>query len=201
MNAKIKKAAFITSAKSIKDSPPPALSEIVFLGRSNVGKSSLINRLANSQGLAKSSKTPGKTQLLNFFEIDAEQNNETLKIMFVDLPGYGYAKVSKTLQEEWGKNLFEFLSIRDSIKLFVQLIDARHPDLPNDQKAEETIRGIVADKPDSHYLKVFTKSDKLTKNDAGKLRQKYKDAIIVSSLKSDNVSLLRDKIFTLIQGV
>lgn len=195
MIAKINRATFIKSAQSISDSPPSIMSEAVFLGRSNVGKSSIINTLTNSKALAKSSKTPGKTRLLNFFEIDGVYKEEKVKFIFVDLPGFGYAKVSKSLQEEWGKNLLGFLQKRDSIKLFVHLVDSRHPDLKNDVEAEKLARELVEIRGDRTYLKVFTKGDKLTKSELIKLKRAHPNSIVVSSLNKDNIDTLRTKIF------
>ena len=94
---KITEATFLTSAQSIMDSPSPDKAEVAFLGRSNVGKSSLLNTLTNRKGLAKSSSTPGKTQLINYFDIKFKTENEELPYLFarfVDLPGFGYARVS-----------------------------------------------------------------------------------------------------------
>ena len=94
-------AQFIKSAQSIHDSLDDTMSEVVFLGRSNVGKSSSINTLTERKSLAKSSSTPGKTQLINFFEVKYRWGKEDYMLRFVDLPGFGYAKVSKTLKEVW----------------------------------------------------------------------------------------------------
>ena len=99
--------------------------EIAFLGRSNVGKSSFINSICNIKKLAKTSSTPGKTRLINFFEI-----NESF--MFVDLPGYGYAKVSAKMQDDWQKNLEDYLLNREQLKCLILLIDARHDIQKND---------------------------------------------------------------------
>eukprot|EP01156_Anaeramoeba_ignava_P020839 Anaeramoba_ignava/c17342_g1_i2.p5 GENE.c17342_g1_i2~~c17342_g1_i2.p5 ORF type:complete len:104 (+),score=7.24 c17342_g1_i2:2323-2634(+) len=99
---KIVDAKFLTSAQSIVDSPSPDKAEVAFLGRSNVGKSSLLNTLTNRKGLAKSSSTPGKTQLINYFDIKFKTQNEELPYIyarFVDLPGFGYARVSKSLKK------------------------------------------------------------------------------------------------------
>lgn len=200
MIAKINRATFLKSAKSLDDSPPPIMSEIVFLGRSNVGKSSLINSLTNSKGLAKSSKTPGKTKLLNFFEIEGIYKEEVVKFIFIDLPGFGYAKVSKSLQENWGRDLLNFLQKRDSIKLFIHLIDSRHIGLKNDIEAESLIRKLSEIRGDRGYMKVFTKGDKLTRAEFVKLQREYPDSIIVSSLKKDNIDALRIKIFETIFG-
>jgi len=195
LSAKITKATFVKSAQSINDAPPQGVSEIAFLGRSNVGKSSLINALTGTKNLAKSSKTPGKTRLLNFFEIDGSYLEEKVKLMLVDLPGFGYAKVSKSLQEEWGKNLTNYLLKRDSIKLFIHLIDSRHTGLQNDLEAESMVKKILTERLDSAYLKVYTKADKLTRSEFITLSRSGEDVIVVSTLKKTNIDMLCEKIF------
>ncbi|MDF2927609.1 MAG: engB [Paenibacillaceae bacterium] len=121
---KVVNAEFIISAVSPAQYPEDALPEIALAGRSNVGKSSLINRMINRKNLARTSSQPGKTQTLNYYRI-----NDLL--YFVDLPGYGYAKVSKSKREEWGKFIEGYLTHREELKLLIQLIDMRHP--PSDQ--------------------------------------------------------------------
>ena len=99
-------AKFLQSAQSLNDSPPPSMAEVAFLGRSNVGKSSILNSLTKQKGLAKSSSTPGKTQLINYFEIKFKTDNVEnpyVYARFVDLPGFGYAKVAKSLKASWNK--------------------------------------------------------------------------------------------------
>ena len=115
----IPSAEFIKSCTDLKQSPKPSLPEIAFVGRSNVGKSSLINSLLNRKGLALASGTPGKTRLLNFFKIGGNT------CYFVDLPGYGFAKVSKTLQEEWSGFLEDYLADSPQLKLVVLIADSR----------------------------------------------------------------------------
>lgn len=122
---KITKAKFIISAPSIKECPCLSLPEIALIGRSNVGKSSFINSIVNINGLAKTSNTPGKTKLINLFNI----NNS---FIFADLPGYGYAKVSCKIQNQWQKNLEKYLTNRKEIISLIQLIDSRHPIQDND---------------------------------------------------------------------
>lgn len=122
---KVVNAEFIISAVSPAQYPGDALPEIALAGRSNVGKSSLINRMINRRNLARTSSQPGKTQTLNYYRI-----NDLL--YFVDLPGYGYAKVSKTKRAEWGKFIEGYLTHREELKLLIQLIDLRHPPTADD---------------------------------------------------------------------
>ena len=149
---KITKAEFITSSPGLKQCPEFNLPEIPLIGRSNVGKSSFINTLSNRKNLAHTSNTPGKTRLINFYNL-----NDSLII--ADLPGYGYAKVSKTEQQKWQKNLEEYLLKRKEIKCVVQLIDSRHDVQKNDIQMREWLE---------HYkfsiVTVATKGDTLNKN-------------------------------------
>lgn len=118
-------ANFIISAEKLSQCPDFPYPEFPLLGRSNVGKSSFINALANNKKIAKTSNTPGKTRLINFF-------NFSDKFMVADLPGYGYAKVSKEAQAKWQKYLEEYLLNRKQIKSLIQFIDARHEIQKND---------------------------------------------------------------------
>lgn len=187
----IKDAKFIISATSLKNSPTHSLSEIAFLGRSNVGKSSLINALVKRKNLAKSSQTPGKTRLINFFEIICKDESE-FSLMFVDLPGFGYAKVSKNMQDEWQKNLDEFLKKRQNIRLFVHLADSRHFDLESDENLNSYINSFI--RPDQRLFRVYTKSDKINQSQKAKLLNYDKDAVIVSTLKNSGIDELRQSI-------
>ncbi|WP_423786620.1 ribosome biogenesis GTP-binding protein YihA/YsxC [Helicobacter winghamensis] len=191
----LKNASFLTSAQNLSQCPPPMLSEVAFLGRSNVGKSTLINLLCNQKNLAKSSSTPGKTQLINFFATQWKANSqdstqEVLKLMFVDLPGFGYAKVAKSQKELWNRNLVEFLRKRDCIRLFVHLVDSRHPSLEIDANlvafVEQFLRG------DQRFVQVFTKFDKLNVNEQNKLKAAFPNALFSSSLKKHNASKIAD---------
>jgi GTP-binding protein len=190
---KIVNAQFLESAQAIADSPSPDVAEIAFLGRSNVGKSSLLNSLTNHKGLAKSSSTPGKTKLINFFETvyhDEEKNK--FKCRFVDLPGFGYAKVSKSLKKDWDIKLTQFIEQRFSIRIFVHLIDARHPNLEIDKSVDDFLKHIK--KGDQIIVNAFTKTDKLKQNDLAKLRREYPDGIFISNLKKRGISDLERKI-------
>lgn len=192
MTCVIKEATFLTSSPSIKQTPPPTVTEVVFVGRSNVGKSSLLNTLTERKSLAKSSSTPGKTRLINFFDLKVGMNGNDYSLRFVDLPGFGYAKVSKTMKEEWEETLTEFLLNRDSIRLFIRLIDARHEDLANDVEVAKFLESIK--RPDQKVLDVYTKIDKLKQNDLAKLRNRHPEALFVSNLKKRGVDKLRNTI-------
>src|SRR5476651_2700645 len=127
---KITSAEFVKSAFDRGHWTTDGRPEISFLGRSNVGKSSLLNSLLNRKGLARTSNTPGRTQSINFFLV-----NE--RFYFTDLPGYGYAKVSKTMRSDWGKMAEEYLAGRNELALCVQLIDSRHKPTPLDIQLNE----------------------------------------------------------------
>ena len=129
----IKTATFITSAPSIKECPNLNLPEFALIGRSNVGKSSFINSIVNIKGLAKTSNTPGKTKLINLF-------NVSNLFVFADLPGYGYAKVSGKMQNQWQKNLENYLLKRKELVCLIQLIDSRHPIQENDRLMAQWIK-------------------------------------------------------------
>lgn len=131
-NIKIMNGTFVISAEKLSQCPETVLPEFPLLGRSNVGKSSFINALANNRKLAKTSNTPGKTRLINFFNFADE-------FMIADLPGYGYAKVSKEAQNKWQKYLEEYLLKREQIKSLIQLIDGRHDIQKNDYQMREWV--------------------------------------------------------------
>ncbi len=192
---RIIKAEFVTSSTSIKDTLPEGVSEVAFMGRSNVGKSSFINSLTNRKNLAKSSQTPGKTKLINFFDILFldDENEERYIARFVDLPGFGYAKTSKAQKKDWEKNLTEFIQNRRSIRLFVFLRDARHFDMKIDLAVEEFLEKIK--RADQKILQIFTKSDKLNQKEKSALKKIYPKAILVSNLKKSNIDKTRQYIF------
>ena len=120
MNPLYHQAQFLLSALQLKDAPPDIGYEIAFAGRSNAGKSSAINVITNQNSLARTSKTPGRTQMLNFFTLDDSHR-------FVDLPGYGYAKVPEAVQKSWGKAMEIYLEKRESLRGVFILMDIRHP--------------------------------------------------------------------------
>lgn len=150
MNPVYHQAKFINSSPTLKNMPPDYGKEIAFAGRSNAGKSSAINTLTRQNGLARTSKTPGRTQMLNFFEI-----NEHLR--FVDLPGYGYAKVPLEIKSQWHQLMETYLSKRKSLCAIVLVMDVRHPLTDFDWQMVEWCQH--SDLP-LHIL--LTKADKLT---------------------------------------
>ncbi len=152
----IKKAEFITSAVRKSQYPEDDVPEIAFAGRSNVGKSSLINLLMNRKRLAKVSQSPGKTRTINFFNVNDE-------FRIVDLPGYGYAKVSKAEAESWGPMMEDYLSNRKSLLKVIQLVDSRHEPTVQDFQMYEYLRYYGLD-----GVVVATKADKLGRGQLGK---------------------------------
>jgi len=190
-------ANFIKSAQSINDSLDESISEVVFLGRSNVGKSSTINGLTNRKNLAKSSATPGKTQLINFFDIRYRVEDD-YNIRFVDLPGFGYAKVSKSLKEVWQKNLVEFIQQRVAIRVFIHIRDARHPHAKIDEDVEEYISKFL--RGDQKYITIFTKYDKLNQKERNKLKKEFPNSIKISNLKRVGYDKIHKEILTHIFG-
>ena len=162
---KIHSTEFIKSAFNQTHWTTDGLPEISFLGRSNVGKSSLINSLLSRKGLARTSNTPGRTQSINFFLI-----NENF--YFVDLPGYGYAKVSKTMRADWGVMAEEYLAEREELKLSIQLIDSRHEPTKLDKQLNEWL--IFHNK---NHIVVATKADKLSTNNLNKSLKVIKTAL------------------------
>ena len=190
-------AKFITSSPSIKEAPSFVTSEVVFLGRSNVGKSSLINTLVNQKNLAKSSSTPGKTQLINFFEAEFCEEKEVgekdkFKLILVDLPGFGYAKVAKSKHDEWRKNLDEFLKFRSDIRLFIHLIDARHFDLDIDVNVDSYLKSFL--RADQKILNLYTKSDKLNQSQKSAIMKFDPSGILVSILNKSGIEKAREAI-------
>lgn len=149
---KITSAVFLKSALDEAGWPRDAVPEIAFLGRSNVGKSSLINSLLGVRGLARTSSTPGHTQALNFFLINRQ-------FRFVDLPGYGYARAPKALKAQWSAAAEEYLAKREQLVLSIQIVDSRHEPSKPDLQLHEWL--VHYQKP---HLVVATKSDKLSKN-------------------------------------
>lgn len=192
-------ARFKMSVPTISLAPEAtAFTEVAFMGRSNVGKSSILNALTNHKGLAKSSSTPGKTQLINFFDVTFMDESDKYQAHFVDLPGFGYAKVSKSLKSQWQKSLTDFIAQRESIKIFVHLIDARHPDLDIDADVRNYLQSIL--RPGQIVLEVITKIDKLNQKEKNALRKILPHTLMVSNSKKTGISNLTKKIFEILYG-
>jgi GTP-binding protein len=190
-------ASFLTSAANVEGAPENEyLNEVVFMARSNVGKSSLLNALTNRKSLAKVSSTPGKTRLINFFDatILDRESDERVTAMLVDLPGFGYAKVSKSIKTDWEKNLTDFIAER---KLFLHLIDCRHPFLDIDRSVDEFLEQICRE--DQKIVRVFTKIDKLNQKEQGKLLREFPGALMLSSAKKRGISKLVSIIYNTIK--
>ena len=184
MVVEIVDAKFVTSAPNIKMAPDTQeQDEVVFMARSNVGKSSLLNALTNHKGLAKVSSTPGKTRLINYFDVTFINREDKTKSLakFVDLPGFGYAKVSKSIKSDWEKNLTDYISKRAQIKIFIHLIDCRHPHLDIDTSVSEFLFEHANESQE--ILQIFTKIDKLNQKEQNALKKQFPQAIMVSSSK------------------
>lgn len=188
---KINKAEFLISAVREEQYPTDGKTEFAFVGRSNVGKSSLINTITNRKKLVKVSGTPGKTRLINFFTINDE-------FYFVDLPGYGYAKVSKTEQEKWGKMMETYLLNSTQLKRVFLLIDSRHDPTPDDILMYDWFKYYEMD-----VTIIATKKDKLKKNDYKKAEARIRKVlemdpeqkiIFFSSLKKIGIDELLDEV-------
>jgi GTP-binding protein len=151
-------AKFLTSAADPKFFPPEGPPEFAFLGRSNVGKSSLINSLLG-QKMAHVSSTPGRTRTINFIGIHAKASHPHPELMFVDLPGYGYAKLSKEISAEWPKFIEPYLKDRETLALSIVLIDSNVPAQAPDRQLIDFLRSAGRD-----FLVVATKADKLSGN-------------------------------------
>ncbi len=191
----VSQSEFIKSSVSYKDCPEPSLPEYAFIGRSNVGKSSLINLLCGSKKLAKTSSTPGKTQLVNHFLI-----NNTWYL--TDLPGFGFAKVSKSVKGKWEAMIKEYLVKRENLVCAFFLIDSRHEPLKNDLEFLEWMGKVQLP-----FTIVFTKADKLGTNKLKTNIDKYirhlgakwepiPPYVISSAVTAEG----RDKILNLIEG-
>ncbi len=192
-------AKFITSAPNINAAPPSDLQdEVVFMARSNVGKSSLLNALTNHKGLAKVSSTPGKTRLINYFDVTFlnRESNEKKFAKFVDLPGFGYAKVSKSIKHDWEKNLTDYIAHREQIKLFIHLIDCRHPHLDIDTSVSEFLFENIHE--NQVVLQIFTKIDKLNQKEQNALRREFPHAFMVSSAKKHGTKKIIQTIYDIL---
>jgi GTP-binding protein len=192
----VKSAEFICSNTQISKLPPPIKPEYAFIGRSNVGKSSLINMLVAKKGLAKTSQTPGKTQLINHFYINEHW-------YLVDLPGYGYARISKSKKEDWNKFLRTYLDKRESLQCVMVLIDSRL----EPQKIDIEFCNWLGEKGLSFVL-IFTKADKQSSVKTDQNVAKFKKALLATFdevptifITSAETQLGRDDVLGFIDGV
>lgn len=192
----VKSAEFICSNTQISKLPPPIKAEYAFIGRSNVGKSSLINMLTGKKGLAKTSQTPGKTQLINHFLINDDW-------YIVDLPGYGYARVSKNKKADWNKFIQQYLDKRESLQCVMVLIDSRL----EPQKIDVEFCNWLGEKGLSFVL-VFTKADKQSSVKTDQNVAKFKKALLATFeeappyfITSSESQLGRDEVLNFIDEV
>ena len=185
----IKKAEFVKSASSMSGLPEDGRPEFAFIGRSNVGKSSLMNMLLGRKNLVKTSKKPGKTVLLNYFNVNDS-------FYFVDLPGYGFASRSKSEQDLWRVVIEKYLRTRKSLADIFLLIDSRHGILPNDEQMIEFL-----DHYQIGYTPVFTKIDKLTKTELSAAKQKNPDSFFASAMNGTGKDELLDYVEKILNGV
>ena len=193
-NTYFNNAKFIGSYPSTEDLPVDQGSEIAFCGRSNCGKSSILNALTNNKKLAKTSKTPGRTQSINVFEI---KSNSDFKI--IDLPGYGYAKVSKKMRASWGQEIEKYLMTRQCLNALCIIMDIRHPFKEDDESLIDW-----CESKDLPMILVLNKADKLSKSqiaqtvlnatkELNKLSTEH-FVIPVSATKKTGINLVLEKI-------
>lgn len=189
---KIKSSEFVISAVGPKQYPDEGLPEVALAGRSNVGKSSLINRMLLRKNLARTSSQPGKTQQLNYYRINGE-------LFFVDVPGYGYAKVSRTEREAWGRMIENYLMNREPLKLVILLVDLRHPPTALDCSMYDWL---------SHYgiplCVVGTKADKLSRSQLPKHAKQVRETLGMPKgqplvLFSSETGAGRDELWSIIE--
>lgn len=196
MSFHFQQTRFLKSAAKLDQCPPDSGIEIAFVGRSNAGKSSLLNTLCSQKKLARTSKDPGRTQLLNFFSLNEDESKR-----LVDLPGYGYAKVSHSMREEWDKMIDSYLSERESLKAIILVMDIRHPMQAFDH---QIVHWAIDAKLHLHL--VLTKADKLTRGAAlNTLLETMKPhqgreqitGQIFSSLKRNGLDSLKQQLYPL----
>jgi len=192
---KINSAEFLLSASTKRQFPPATLPEIAFAGRSNVGKSTLINSLLNRKKLVKTSATPGKTQLINFFKINDQ-------FFFVDLPGYGYAKVPKSVQSKWQDLVEAYLSERETLRNVIVILDCRHSPTLQDRQLLDWLN--YYERP---LMIIASKIDKLKRGQVKKQLQKIKHDLSTehvplghSSMQYGKRKEIWEKLFPLIEN-
>lgn len=155
---RVESAEFLKSATRAEEWPRDPVREVAFVGRSNVGKSTMINRLAEKKGLARVSSTPGRTRVLNFFDLQVSAGGRTHRVRFCDLPGYGFAKVSKAERAQWAKMIETYLERRENLAGVVVIVDARVGPTDDDLRMFEWLRS-----KERRAIPVATKLDKLPK--------------------------------------
>ncbi len=165
-------AQFVGSAARWEDLPDDGRPEVAFVGRSNVGKSSLINALLRRKNLARTSGRPGKTQTFNHYLVDG-------RFYLVDLPGYGYAKASKEARERWRRLIERYLAERRPLRLVVHLVDSRHPPTALDEDVIAAVTG-----PRVPYLVALTKVDKLSGNERTRCRRRMEEVLLPFGLEA-----------------
>lgn len=201
----IKKAVYVISSPSVEKCPAPDLPEFAFIGRSNVGKSSLINMLCANDKLAKTSNKPGKTQMINHFEVVSTPSPEVKKESkwyLVDLPGYGYAKISMTQRKAWERMIEGYLRDRPNLRNVFVLVDSRHTPQKIDLEFIDALDywqvpySIVFTKSDKEKQSVVSKNTKTFLETLGKNRQFLPASILTSSQKKTG----RHRVLEMIQG-
>ena len=173
MNINFNNINLIISAVKKAQYPDTGLTEVALSGRSNVGKSTFINSMIGRKNMARTSQQPGKTQTLNFYNIDEQ-------LIFVDVPGYGYAKVSKVQREKFGKMIEEYITQRENLKLVIQLVDLRHQPTEDDVLMYNYLKHF-----DIPTLVICTKEDKIAKGKVRKHIKRIKDKLELES--GDNI--------------
>jgi GTP-binding protein len=188
-------ARFLTSAASPSQFPPPSAPEIAFLGRSNVGKSSLLNSLTASK-LARVSNTPGRTQTINFFGVDIGKEKPEPEMIFSDLPGYGYARAPLAIVGEWPKFIEPYLAQRETLKLCICLVDSNIPPQKSDA---QLIRWL--EKNSRPFVVVATKTDRISGNELAKSLKALTNEFDVKPLPySSKTGKGRDELWKIIRG-
>ena len=175
--SRIVAAEFIKTAPGLRDLPPPTLPEVAFIGRSNVGKSSLLNTICQRQSLARTSRTPGRTQALNYFQIefilDEEEQSHRKEGYFVDLPGYGFAQVAAKVKAEWPELIKRYLLERETLRAVLLLVDSR-------REIGEEERWITELGRDGGFYLVLTKADKISRNELAEKKRRTAKELAIS---------------------